>query len=170
MSLKGLAEVIDNAVEIDFGTNGLGGSPDTTTADGYYALSFSPTGSQPGVAATHHFYRLLGDVEGNGMVDQNDVNANAAARGLSSIQIASAIGQSATGLTPLSQDANGDGLVNSIDQLLASLYKGRKLALPPGDPSVESRVRNRLRPLRGRVGERTEPCLLSIDRIASQQR
>ena len=133
VSLKGLAEVIDNAIEIDFGANGLGGSPDTTTADGYYALSFSPTGNQPGVAATHHFYRLLGDVNGDGMVDQNDINAIAAARGLSSIQIANAIGQSATGLTPLSMDVNGDGLVNTIDQALASLYKGRKLALPPDD-------------------------------------
>ena len=133
VSLKGLAEVIDNAIEIDFGANGLGGSPNTTAADGYYALSFSPTGSQPGVAATHHFYRLLGDVNGDGVVDQNDINEIAAARGLSSIQIANAIGQSATGLTPLSMDANGDGLVNTIDQALASLYKGRKLTLPPGD-------------------------------------
>ena len=134
VTLKGLVEVIDNAIEIDFGASGLWDSPDTTTADGYYALSFSPTGSQPGVAATHHFYRLLGDVNGDGMVDQNDINAIAAARGLSSIQIASAIGQSATGLTPLSTDVNGDGLVNTIDQALASLYKGRKLTLPSGDP------------------------------------
>ena len=106
--------MIDNAIEIDFGAGGIGGNPGTTTADGYYALSFTPPSGQ-GVAATHSFYRLLGDVNGDGMVDQNDLNEIAAARGQSVSQIASATGQPATGLTPLSMDVNGDGSVNTTD-------------------------------------------------------
>ncbi len=41
VSLQGLLAVIDNAIEIDFGTGGIGGSPNSTTADGYYTLTFS---------------------------------------------------------------------------------------------------------------------------------
>ena len=85
---KGLLEVIDNAIEIDFGAGGIGGNPGTTAADGYYALTFTPPGGQPGVGSTHHFYRLLGDVNGDGTVDQNDLNEIAAARGQSVSQIA----------------------------------------------------------------------------------
>ncbi len=127
VSLQGLLSVIDNAIEIDFGTGGIGGNPNATAADGYYTLSFSPTGSQPGVAATHHFYRLLGDVNGDGTVDQNDLNEIAAARGQSVNQIATAINQPASGLTALSMDVNGDGSVNTTDLALATKSKGNKL-------------------------------------------
>ena len=47
VSLKGLLSVIDNAIEIDFGTGGIGGNAGTTAADGYYALSFTPP-NRPG--------------------------------------------------------------------------------------------------------------------------
>ena len=127
VSLKGLLAVIDDAIEIDFGAGGIGGNPSTTAADGYYALAFTPTGSQPGVAATHHFYRLLGDVNGDGTVDQNDLNAIAAARGETLSQIATAINQPASGLTALSMDVNGDGSVNTTDVALATKSKGQKL-------------------------------------------
>ena len=67
------------------------------------------------MASTHHFYRLLGDVNGDGTVDQNDLNEIAAARGQSVSQIATAINQPASGLTALSMDVNGDGSVNTTD-------------------------------------------------------
>ena len=132
--LKGLLDVIDNAIEIDFGTGGIGGNPSTTSANGYYTLTFSPTGSQPGVGSTHHFYRLLGDVNGDGTVDQNDLNEIAAARGQSVTQIATAINQPASGLTALSMDGNGDGSVNTTDLALATKSKGNSLGknLPLG--------------------------------------
>ena len=39
-------ELIDHAIELDFGANGLGGSPNTTTADGYYELDIKlPSGA-----------------------------------------------------------------------------------------------------------------------------
>ncbi len=128
------SNVIDNAIEIDFGAGGIGGNPGTTAADGYYTLSFTPQSGQ-GQAATHHFFRLLGDVNGDGTVDQNDLNAVAAGAGASRLsQIASASGQPATGLTALSMDVNGDGSVNTTDLALATKSKGRSLGknLPLG--------------------------------------
>jgi hypothetical protein len=117
-------DVIDHAIELDFGANGIGatsGSNNTTAADGYYELDvFLPSGQ----TAVHHFYRLLGDVTGDGVVDQNDLNA-----------IAAAIGQSSPpGMTPLNADVNGDGLVTSLDKTLATRAKGHKLGsgLPLG--------------------------------------
>ncbi len=131
VSLNGLLNVIDNAIEIDFGVGGIGGNSGTTDADGYYVLSFTPPSGQ-GFSATHAFYRLLGDVNGDGVVDQNDLNEIAAARGQSVSQIASATGQPATGLTRLSMDVNGDGSVNTTDLALATHSKGNNLTLPPG--------------------------------------
>ncbi len=59
----------------------MGGSPNTSTADGYYELDIKLPG---GAIAVHHFYRLLGDVTGDGMVDANDLNEIAAEINLSS--------------------------------------------------------------------------------------
>ncbi len=132
VSLQGLLAVIDNAIEIDFGTGGIGGNPSTTTADGYYTLTFTPPTGQ-GLPATHAFYRLLGDVNGDGTVNQSDLNEIAAVRGQSVSQIATAINQPATGLTPLSMDVNGDGSVNTTDLSLATKSKGRTLSLQSGE-------------------------------------
>ena len=65
----------------------------------------------------HHFYRLLGDVTGDGMVDNNDLNAIAAEINLST----------PTGCTPLTADVNGDGTVTAFDLTLATRAKGQKL-------------------------------------------
>jgi hypothetical protein len=70
-----------------------------------------------GQTAAHHFYRLLGDVTGDGVVDNNDLNA-----------IAASIGDSSpTGWTPLSADVTGAGAVTTLDLTLATRSKGRKL-------------------------------------------
>ena len=58
--------MIDNAIEVDFGAAGLGGSPTTTAGDGYYKISVD--GFDQGM----YFDRLLGDVNGDGSVDAND--------------------------------------------------------------------------------------------------
>ncbi len=123
--------VIDHAIEIEFGPGGIGGNSSTTAADGYYELDVVLPDGQ---TAIHHFYRLLGDVNGDGTVDQNDLNAVAAARGQSVSQIATASGQPATGLTALNMDVNGDGSVNTTDLALATKSKGNSLGsnLPLG--------------------------------------
>ena len=114
--------MIDHAIEIDFGADGIGGSPNTTAADGYYEVDIKlPERHRPPV---HHFYRLLGDVTGDGIVDKNDLNEIAADINLSS----------PPGLTPLNADVTGDGTVTAFDLTLATRSKGRKLGsgLPLG--------------------------------------
>jgi hypothetical protein len=115
VSLSGVtATVVDHAIELDFGASGLGGSPNTTTADGYYELDIKlPNGT----SSVNHFYRLLGDVTGDGTVDSNDLNEIAAEINLSN----------PSGFAPLGADVNGDGAVSALDLTLATRAKGHKL-------------------------------------------
>ncbi len=115
VSLAGVnVHVLDHAIELDFGSAGLGSSPNTTAADGYYEVDIKlPSGT----TAVHHFYRLLGDVTGDGDVSDNDLNEIAAEINLSS----------PSGMTPLDADVNGDGTVSALDLTLATRSKGRKL-------------------------------------------
>lgn len=128
--LAGLLKVIDDAlgnadmIEIDFGALGLGGAPAGAIStywsaleagDGYYELDLDLDGS--GEFATHEFfYRLLGDVNGDQVVNGGDLNA-----------ITAALGQ--TGPL-LNADVNGDGRVNSTDKALA--YKSQNNGLTKG--------------------------------------
>lgn len=107
-------DVLDHAIEIDFGSGGILGTPSTTAADGYYKVVISLPGQSP---VTHFFDRILGDVNGDGIVDQNDLN-----------EIAASINQtSQLGWNPLSADVNGDGTVTAFDLTLATRAKGHKL-------------------------------------------
>ncbi len=115
VSLSGVSvAVIDHAIELDFGVSGLGGNPNTTAADGYYEVDIQLPNGQ---TAVHHFDRLLGDVTGDGIVDQNDLNDIASEIGLSS----------QSGMTPLDADVTGDGSVTALDLTLATRSKGHKL-------------------------------------------
>ena len=114
LSSPTIFDVIDHAIEIDFGAGGIGGKPNTTAADGYYEVDIHLPSGQ---TAVHNFYRLLGDVNGDGIVDNNDLNS-----------IAASIGESApTGLTPLSADVIGSGTITAFDLTLATRSKGRTL-------------------------------------------
>ncbi len=115
VSLSGVtALVIDHAIELDFGANGLGGSPTTTAADGYYEIDIKlPSGTTD----VHNFYRLLGDVTGDGTVDENDLNEIAAEINLSN----------AAGFAPLGADVTGEGTITALDLTLATRAKGHKL-------------------------------------------
>jgi hypothetical protein len=115
VSLSGVnVTVVDHAIELDFGANGLGGSPTTTTADGYYEIDIKlPSGT----TAVHNFYRLLGDVTGDGTVDENDLNEIAAEINLSN----------PAGFVPLGADVTGTGTVTALDLTLATRAKGHKL-------------------------------------------
>ncbi len=115
MSLSGVSvSVIDHAIELDFGANGLGGNPSSTAADGYYEIDIElPSGA----IAVHNFYRLLGDVTGDGTVDENDLNEIAAEINLSN----------PTGLAPLGADVTGEGTISTLDLTLATRAKGHEL-------------------------------------------
>ncbi len=113
--------VIDHAIEIDFGSGGLGGSPTTSAADGYYEVDVLLPNNQ---ISLHHFDRLLGDVTGDGIVDQNDLN-----------EIAAAVSESSPlGWTPLSADVTGSGAVTTLELTIATRAKNHKLGagLPLG--------------------------------------
>jgi len=109
-----ILDVLDHAIEIDFGSGGILGTPNTTDADGYYKVVINLPGQQP---APHYFDRILGDVNGDGIVDSNDLN-----------EIAASINQtSQLGWTPLSADVTGAGSVTAFDLTLATRAKGHKL-------------------------------------------
>ncbi len=108
-------DVIDHAIELDFGANGIGGHPQTNAADGYYEVDIQLPNGQTSV---HHFYRLLGDVNGDQVVDQNDLNEIAADVGAASQM----------GWTPLSADVTGAGTVTTLDLTIATRAKGHPLA------------------------------------------
>ncbi len=114
LSSPTMLSVLDHAIEINFGSGGIGNSPTTTAPDGYYEVDIKLPSGQ---VAVHHFDRLLGDVAGDGIVNQNDLNA-----------IAASISDTMElGWAPLSAAVTGDGTVSSLDLLLATRSKNRKL-------------------------------------------
>ncbi len=120
LSSPTMLSVIDHAIEINFGAGGIGNSPTSTAADGYYEVDIKLPSGQ---VAVHHFYRLLGDVAGDGIVDQNDLN-----------EIAASIGESsATGWAPFERRRDGR-------------RHGDVAGPPAGDAVEEPEAGNRLGP------------------------
>ena len=113
VSLANLLQAVDHVIEFDFGANGLGGNRNSTAGDGYYELDLDLEGDGS-FETVRHFYRLLGDANGDHVVDSNDLS-----------MITAAFGQSGTGLEA---DVNGDGVVNALDRTLAARSLGRRLA------------------------------------------
>ena len=105
------ATVIDHAIELDFGATGSGEATAATTRRRPTATTSWTSSCRAARPAEHHFYRLLGDVTGDGVVDNNDLNAIAAELGNSSPD----------GMTPLDADVNGDGSVTAMDTTLAGI-------------------------------------------------
>ncbi len=92
-------------IETDFGSQGVGGSRNTNTGDGYYRIGVDIDGD--GAADEfRHFYRLLGDVNGDRQVNATDRSLVMAASGTANSE----------------RDANGDGVVNSVDFSLTSRH------------------------------------------------
>lgn len=113
VSLVDHVKVVDHVLAIDLGTQGIGGNANSNVGDGYYALQFDLDGNGT-FETVRHFYRLLGDANGDCRVDAKDTGL-----------IGLAIGRRGTNLN---EDLNGDGVVNSIDRTLAQRAIGRCLA------------------------------------------
>jgi hypothetical protein len=117
VSLTGLVSASGSTVAIDFGSQGIGGARSTNLADGYYALQFD-LDSDGTFETTYNFFRLFGDTNGDGKVDQTDVNNVTA------------------GMTAYSAayDLNLDGRVTSGDLIFVRRAQGRALnpSLPLG--------------------------------------
>lgn len=116
ISLSGQLEAIDQALEFDFGPGGIGGDPLSSSGDGYYQLEIDLDGDGT-FETTRNFYRLLGDVNGDRIVDNLDILA-----------ITLAFGNVSTDPL-LDEDVNGDGVVNAIDRVLAARNRGQQLGL-----------------------------------------
>ncbi len=102
--------VADNRVRLDFGSQGIGGNRNTNAGDGYYRIGVDIDGD--GTADSfHHFYRLLGDVNGDRQVNAMDRS----------------LVMSASGSANPERDVNGDGVVNSVDLTLVSRAANRRL-------------------------------------------
>ncbi len=118
-----------NDLSIDLGPNGITsllssatGSPTSNLGDGWYALGIDPTGgSSPATWLT--FYRLLGDVNGDGTVTGPYTTA-----GTDAYSVYHAEGQSGT---LLNADANGDAAVNSKDLAETVQAAGRSVGAAP---------------------------------------
>jgi Dockerin type I domain len=108
--LAGVLHVVDHAIELDFGAAGLGGNPAPTAGDGSYKLTID------GMSKPFTFERLLGDVNGDGVVNRADFSL-----------IRKSIGTKGVALRG---DVNGDGVVNSTDLVLAKRSKGHRVSHP----------------------------------------
>jgi hypothetical protein len=100
--------VVDRAIEFNFGAKGLGGSPTSTLGDGYYEIDVD------GIAQSFYFDRILGDVNGDGSVDANDVNL-----------VTQLLGRSVTGEAI---DVDGSGTITSMDRIITLRARGHALA------------------------------------------
>ena len=113
VSLAGRAQAVGNRVQLDFGTQGIGGSRNSATGDGYYTLGLD-LDANGSFETVRSFYRLFGDANGDRAVNSADLDAIAAAYGN-------------TG-TNLNADVNGDGIVNAQDRNAAKKQRGEFLA------------------------------------------
>lgn len=102
--------VVGNNIRFDFGAQGIGGNRNTNAGDGYYELGIDMDGDGS-FESKKYFHRLLGDMNGDGVVSSSD-----------KIQVLLASGSSSA-----ESDVNGDGLVNILDTSLVSRAVGRKL-------------------------------------------
>jgi hypothetical protein len=113
VSLGGKLQLIDNRLQIDFGDGGIGGKRNSASGDGYYQLAIDADHNGT-LETVRSFYRLLGDTNGDRVVDSLDRQA-----------VDAAFGQ--TGIN-LNADVNGDGVVNRRDRTLVNGQLGRRLA------------------------------------------
>jgi parallel beta-helix repeat protein len=113
VGLAGKLKINGNRITADFGTGGIGGNRNTSVGNGYYR--FSVDADRDGSQETlRHFYRLLGDTNGDRVVnsvDQFNVNRAQGRKG-----------------TNLPADVNGDRLVNTTDRDTDRKQLGRRLA------------------------------------------
>jgi parallel beta-helix repeat protein len=113
VSLAGKMTVVGNTVAIDFGSGGIGGSRNSAAGDGYYRLGID-TDQNGSLETQRNFYRLLGDTNGDRVVNATDDNNVVQAMGTKGIN--------------LPADVNGDGVVNNTDRKIVRRQLGNRLA------------------------------------------
>ncbi len=106
--------VNSNTLRIDFGRGGITGDPTSSGGDGYYQISVESQNAA--TITTKTFFRLFGDVNGDGVVDNSDIAI-----------VNAAIGRSGSNLAA---DLDGSLAVNTIDLQYArnAKKKGNELS------------------------------------------
>jgi len=100
-----------NIARVDFGAQGVGGNRNTNAGDGHYVLEVD-TNNDSLFESSAAFHRLLGDLTGDGQVDNSDKSQMLRRSG------------------PLAEnDVNGDGLLNLSDTSLLTRAFGRRIRL-----------------------------------------
>jgi len=124
---------------VDFGAGGLGNQSSTATYDGVYELA-KKAGSNLTLANSYSFHRLLGDANGDGVVDALDTSliqtvlTSPAWRYQNASNLTYVNGNmSATSSNPLAAfnwvgDLNGDGKINALDLNIAGFQRGRRVS------------------------------------------
>jgi len=97
-------------INVDFGARGIGANRNTNAGDGYYEIGVDMDGNGS-FETKKHFFRLFGDVTGDGTVDSAD-----------KIKVLRG-----NGTTSAESDVNGDGQVNVLDTALMSRAIGKKI-------------------------------------------
>lgn len=110
--LAGVVQKTGSALHFDFGANSITGDPNSSAGNGYYEIGIDL--DDDGFADRQlHFYRLLGDTNGDRKVNQKDVN-----------KIRKSIRRN---LFNSDYDINGDGKIDVFDLLFAKEEKGTQL-------------------------------------------
>jgi carbon monoxide dehydrogenase subunit G len=104
--------VIDRVIEADFGAGGITGNPDTNAGDGFYDFELDLDGNGEFEAA-RRFHRILGDVDGDQQVTDDDIDLISIALGAAG--------------PLLGVDVDGDTAVSATDRRLARRNLGRRL-------------------------------------------
>jgi len=112
VDLDGVLLANGSQIEFDFGAQGLGGSRSSRAGNGYYeiALDLDRNGT---LETTRHFYRLLGDANGDRTVDAGDLDL-----------VSEAMGQTGPNLEA---DVTGNGRVSFWDWYMTWINSGRGL-------------------------------------------
>jgi hypothetical protein len=124
---------------IDFGTNGLGNQTNSAVFDGVYQLGNKAGASVIPSNTAYSFHRLLGDVNGDNVVDALDqsliqtVLARPAWRYQNASNLTYVDGNmSSTSVNPVATwlwvgDVNGDGKINALDLNIVTFQRGRRV-------------------------------------------
>ena len=113
----GVASVVGDRIRIDFGSVGITGNRSTNAGDGLYRVFVDGDADglyNSAVDAVFEFARILGDADGNSVVDAADTSLVNAQQGR--------IGAGFSG------DVDGSGAVNVTDKQKVAAQQGRSLA------------------------------------------
>ena len=111
---------VGSRLRIDFGDQGITGNRNTNALDGLYRIMVDGNGDGDYLDAVDgffEFHRLLGDANGDAVVDQSDLSIIQAQTGRSG--------------SNLNGDMDGNGVVNGVDYARANAQKNANKNLAP---------------------------------------